>query len=94
MLINRTELISAISEKSGATKKSAGEMLDAFMDTVKETVAAGNSVSLTGFGVFECKTRKARTAHSPVTGETIQVPERKAVAFRPGKHLKDAVAGR
>lgn len=94
MLINKTELISAISEKSGLSKKAVGAMLDAYIDTVKETVAAGNSVSLTGFGVFECKTRKARTAHSPVSGETIQVPERKAVVFRPGKHLKDAVAGK
>ena len=60
--MNRSELVNAIAEKSGVTKKVADSMLKAFIDTVEETVKAGDKVQLIGFGTFEEKTRAARTA--------------------------------
>ena len=91
--MNKDQLINSVAEKTGATKAMSRTIIDATLDSIVETAAAGESVSLVGFGIFECKNRKPRVAHSPKTGEEIQVPARKAVVFRAGKRLKDAVSG-
>lgn len=87
--MNRSELVNEIAEKSGVTKKAADSMLKAFIDTVEETVKAGDKVQLIGFGTFEEKTRAARTGKNPRTGEEIKIAAAKVPAFKAGAAFKD-----
>lgn len=89
--MNRSEFISALSERAEVTKKDADKVLTAFMDTVKETLAAGDKVQLIGFGTFEVTERAAREGRNPKTGETVHISESKSPKFKAGKSLKDFV---
>ena len=89
--MNKTELIAAVAEKTGLTKKDAEKAVNATMEAITAELAKGDKVSLTGFGIFEVKAREARTGRNPRTGETTQIPASKAPAFKVGKALKDAV---
>ena len=89
--MNKAELIEVIAAKSNLTKKDAEAALNATVDAVKEALKAGDKVSLVGFGSFAVKTRAARTARNPKTGESIQVAAAKVPTFAAGKALKDAV---
>ena len=89
--MNKTELIASLSNKTGITKKDAGEVVGALIDVIKETLNAGEKVQLVGFGTFEVKERPARTARNPQTGKTIKVAASKAPVFKAGKELKDIV---
>ena len=89
--MNKTELIAAVAEKTGLTKKDAEKAINATMEAITAELAKGEKVSLTGFGIFEVKAREARTGRNPRTGETTQIPASKAPAFKAGKALKDAV---
>ena len=90
--MNKTELIVAIAEKAGLTKKDAERALNATIDAITETLAKGDKVQVAGLGSFEVKTREARTGRNPQTGETIQIAASKLPAFKAAKALKDAVA--
>lgn len=94
MTMNKDKLISAVSKMTGIKKQVAGEVIQAALESVTEILAAGNNVSIRGFGNLECKIRKERTAHSPKTGEPIQDPKRRAVVFHAGKGLKAAVSSK
>src|SRR5512135_3523077 len=83
--MNKEELIKAIAQQSGLTKKNAEEALHAFMQVVQETVKADQKVGLVGFGTFELRERAARTCINPRTKETMTVPARKVAAFKAGK---------
>ena len=89
--MNKTELIAAMSEVSGLTKKDAEEALNAYIEVVTDALKAGDSVQLIGFGTFEVRERAARQGRNPHTGETIEIAAAKAPAFKPGKALKDAI---
>lgn len=89
--MNKAELISAVAEKSGLTKKDATAVLTAIIDTVESTLKDGDSVQIMGFGTFEVRERAARKGRNPQTGEEIQIQASKTPAFKPGKQLKDAV---
>ena len=90
--MNKTELIAEIAKKSGLSKKDAEKALNATLDTVTETLAAGEKVQLVGFGGFEVKSREARMGRNPKTKETIEIPASKLPVFKAGKALKDKVA--
>ncbi|MBR5569264.1 MAG: HU family DNA-binding protein [Oscillospiraceae bacterium] len=90
--MNKTEIISAIAEKAGLTKKDAERALNATIDTIAAALAQGDKVQIAGLGSFEVKTREARTGRNPQTGETIQIAASKLPAFKAAKALKDAVA--
>jgi len=90
--MNKTELIAEIAKKSGLSKKDAEKALNAALDTVTETLAAGEKVQLVGFGGFEVKHREARIGRNPKTKEAIEIPASKAPVFKAGKALKDKVA--
>ena len=90
--MNKTELIAAVAEKTGLTKKDAERVVAATFETVTATIAAGEKVSVSGFGIFEVKTREARVGRNPRTKETIQIPASKQPAFKAAKALKDAIA--
>ena len=90
--MNKTELIAAVAEKTGLTKKDAERVVSATFETVTETIKAGEKVSVSGFGIFEVKTREARVGRNPRTKEEIKIPATKLPAFKASKTLKDAVA--
>ena len=89
--MNRTELISAMSEKSELTKVDAEKALKAFIDTVTEEWKDGGKVQLVGFGTFEVAERAERQGRNPKTGEAITIPASKSPKFKAGKALKDIV---
>ncbi len=89
--MNKSELVKAISEKSGSTVKDTEKFLNAFIETVTESMKKGDDVALVGFGTFSVAERAARTARNFRTKEIIDVPASKTVKFKVGKNLKDAV---
>ena len=90
--MNKTELIAAVAEKTGLTKKDAERVVNATFETVTAALAKGDKVAVAGFGNFEVKTREARVGRNPRTKETIQIPATRLPAFKAAKALKDAVA--
>lgn len=89
--MNKTELIAAVAEASGLSKKEAAKAVDATFEAVSNTLKEGNKVQLIGFGNFEVRERAARKGRNPQTGEEIEIAASKVPAFKPGKALKDAV---
>ena len=89
--MNKTELIAAVAEKTGQTKKSTEETIVATFDAITKALAAGDKVQLIGFGNFEVKERAARTGRNPQTGEPMDIAASKSPVFKAGKALKDAV---
>jgi len=90
--VNKSELISAVAEKSGLSKKAAGEAVEAVLNTIAEALAAGEKVTLVGFGTFEVRERAARRGVNPATGAPIDIPATVVPAFKAGKNLKEVVA--
>lgn len=88
--MNKRDLIDAISGRLG-DKKTATEAVNAVLDTIQITVAKGDKVAITGFGVFEKQNRPARTARNPATGAPIQVAASSVPKFRPGADFKALV---
>ena len=90
--MNKAELVAAVAEKAGLTKKDAEAVLNAFVATIEETLVAGDKVQLVGFGTFESKERKAREGRNPRNPEeVVKIAASKAPVFKAGKALKDAV---
>ena len=89
--MTKAELVTAIAEKSGLTKKDSEKALAAFIETVTDTLAKGESIQLVGFGTFEVAKRNARTGKNPQTGKAIKIPACKAPKFKAGKALKETV---
>ena len=92
--MNKTELISAMSAKSGLTKKDSEKALKAFEEVITETLVAGGKVQLVGFGTLDVAERAAREGRNPQTGEPMKIAASKAPRFKVGKALRDAVNGR
>jgi DNA-binding protein HU-beta len=90
--MNKRDLIDAISGRLG-DKKTATEAVNAVLDTIQHTVAKGDKVAITGFGVFEKAVRPARTARNPATGASIKVPKSSVPKFRAGADFKAVVNG-
>lgn len=87
--MNKTELIAAVAEKAGLTKKDVEKAVAALLETVKGEVAKKGKVQL--IGTFEARTRNARTGKNPRTNEPIKIPAATVPAFKAGKAFKDAV---
>ena len=89
--MNKTELISKVTEKSGLSKKDAEKAVNAFIETVTESLKSGNDVQLIGFGSFQVKHRAARDGRNPKTGETLKIAATNVPSFKAGQRLKEAV---
>ncbi len=89
--MNKTELIDKIAESADLSKKSAGDVLQAFMAATTDTMKKGNKLTLIGFGTFSVNERSARTCRNPQTGKEMKVAAKKVVKFKVGKQLSDAV---
>lgn len=90
--MNKTELVSAMAERLGASKKHSGEALTVALDLITEALSEGEKVQLVGFGSFEVRERAPRIGRNPRTKEEVTIPASKAVQFKSGKVLKRAVA--
>lgn len=89
--MNKLELVSAMADKTGLSKKDAEAALKAFADVVAEELKKGEKIQLVGFGTFEVSVRSARTGRNPQTGKEMTIPASKAPKFKAGKALKDSV---
>lgn len=90
--MNKMELVGAVAEKAGLSKKDADAAVSAMLKVITNAMAEGNEVRLMGFGTFEVKKREARMGRNPRTNETIHIPAARIPSFKAGKALKDAVA--
>ena len=88
----KKELVAAIAEKTGLTKKDSEAALGAVVEAITEALKKGETVQLTGFGTFAVKARAARKGLNPQTKKAINIPASKVPGFKAGKALKDAVA--
>lgn len=89
--LDRDGLIGKIVARTGLERAEASRAVDAFIEIVKETLAAGDSVSIMGFGAFSVRKRAARTGRNPRTGEAIYIPPSKMPTFKAGDALRDAI---
>ena len=89
--MNKIELVAAVAEKTGMTKKDSEKAVAAVFESITAALADGDKVALVGFGTFETKDRPARTGLNPRTTETIEIAASRAASFKAGKALKDAV---
>lgn len=87
--MNKTELVAAMAEQAGISKKDAEKALKAFTDVVADEMKKGGKVQLVGFGTFEVAERAAREGRNPATGKAMPIPASKAPKFKAGKALKD-----
>lgn len=89
--MTKKDLINAVSETSGVSKKDTAAVIDAVFVAITDSVASGDSVQLVGFGTFEARRREARTGRNPHTGEAINISAATVPSFKAGKAFKDAV---
>lgn len=92
--MTKSELIAAVAGAADLSKKDAEKALNATLDTITGALKGGDKVVLVGFGTFEARNRPARKGRNPQTKEEITIPATTAPAFKAGKALKDAVAGK
>lgn len=90
--MNKSELIAKVADKTGLTKRAAGESVEAVLSAIEDALAKGDKVTLVGFGTFEVRSRAARKGVNPATGASIEIPATKVPAFKAGKSLKEAVS--
>ena len=90
--MNKTELIAAVAESAGLSKKDTERVVNAALDTITAALCKGEKVQISGFGTFEVKDREARVGRNPHTKEAIDIPATRVPTFKPSKALKDNVA--
>jgi len=90
--MNKTELIAAVAESAGMTKKDTERVVNAAIDSITAALCKGEKVQISGFGTFEVKDREARVGRNPHTKEAIEIPATKVPGFKASKTLKDTVA--
>ncbi|OQX79387.1 MAG: hypothetical protein B6D56_07090 [Candidatus Omnitrophica bacterium 4484_70.1] len=86
--MNKGQLIEEIAQKT-STKKEAQVILETTLEAIKNSLKENEPVAIAGFGTFKVKEKKARTGRNPKTGETIQIPAKKTIVFKPAKDLKE-----
>ena len=89
--MTKAELIKSIASKTGMTKADSGKALNAVFSSMKESLKNEGRIYIPGFGTFKVTERKARKGRNPRTGETISIPAKKYVHFKPGKTLRERV---
>lgn len=89
--MNKAELIAAVAEKTGLTKKDSERAVNATFQAITDTIETGEKVQLVGFGVFDVKKREARVGRNPKTKEEIQIPASRVPVFKAGKALKETI---
>ena len=90
--MNKTDLIAAVAEGAGLTKKDTERVLNAAIDAITLSLTKGEKVQLSGFGTFETKDREARIGRNPRTKEAVEIAATRVPTFKPSKALKDIIA--
>lgn len=89
--MTKNELIEKVAKRVGLTKKAASEAVSTFLNSIRDSLAKGEKVVLTGFGTFKVRSRAQRKGRNPQSGSSIQIPAHKLPGFTAGKSLKKAV---
>ena len=89
--MNKSELVDAIAQDTGLSKKDSEAALKSFVENVSNALVKGESVQLIGFGTFSVSERAARSGRNPLSGETITIAASKNAKFKAGKALKDRI---
>ncbi len=89
--MTKSDLIKVISDETGILRKDTAIIVDAFLDTVKNSIIEGKHIEIRGFGTYNLKTRKPRSGRNPKTGERIPVPERTVATFKFSRSFNDEV---
>ena len=89
--MNKSQLVDSVAKKSGLTIKDSTAAVNAVVDSIKDALASGDTVTLIGFGTFLVRERAARNGRNPRTGEIVKIPAVKVPAFKAGKGFKDIV---
>lgn len=93
--MSKGDLVTAIANRAGLTKKAAADALEAFLATVTGELVNGEQVTITGFGTFKVSHRAARTGVNPQNpSQKIQIKASKVPSFKAGKNLKESVNGK
>ena len=90
--MNKSELIAAVAQSAGLTKKDTERAINAALDAITASLRSGGKVQISGFGTFEVKEREARIGRNPHTKEAIDIPATSVPVFKASKALKDIVA--
>ena len=91
--MHKNDLIKKVADDTGVSNRDAESVVNAVFKSIGDTIAGGEKVVVTGFGTFERKTRKARKGRHPSTGAVIDIPQKFAASFSPGKLLKEQGEG-
>ena len=89
--MTKLEIVTNLYEKLGFSRRECANIVDAFFESIKKTLAQGENVKISGFGNFIVKQKKARRGRNPQTGEEIEISERKVLNFRLSQVLKDEI---
>ena len=89
--MNKSQIIELIARKANLSKKTATQAMDIFVNAVKSNLAAGKSVTVTGFGTFSVSARAARNGVNPQTGKPIRIPQSRVPRFKSGKALRSLI---
>ena len=91
--MTKSDIVEAVYQNVGFTKKRAAEVVNLILDTMKEALEEGEKVKISGFGNFEIREKEARKGRNPQTGEEITISERRVLTFKPSQVLKDRLNG-
>ncbi|HNQ62974.1 MAG TPA: integration host factor subunit alpha [Syntrophorhabdaceae bacterium] len=89
--MTKIEIVANVYEKLGFSKRECADIVDKFFEVIKETLASGENVKISGFGNFIVKQKKARRGRNPQTGDEIEIAKRKVLNYRLSQVLKDAI---
>lgn len=89
--MTKADLVESVAEKTGLTRTDVAEVVDKFLEAIKQSLEGGNNIEIRGFGTFKIKHRKSRKARNPRTGEEVPVPDRKVPVFKPSSEFKNLI---
>ena len=90
--VTKADLARVLARDSGCTRTLARQLVDALFEAMTDTIIRGDRIEIRGFGVWEVKDTRARRARNPRTGDAVEVPARRKVAFKPGRLIKEALS--
>ena len=94
MTLTKAELIDAIYEKVGLSKKEAADLVELLFETLKEELCKGGTIKISGFGKFRIRDKKSRMGRNPQTGSAMEISARKVLTFTPSRILRDGINGK
>ena len=94
MTLTKAELIDAVYEKVGFSKKEAADLVELVFESMKEELCKGGNIKISGFGKFRVRPKKARMGRNPQTGEAMVISARKVLTFTPSRILRDGINGK